>query len=414
MASAGISAGISAADAHRILADRSVPVARRERVALRDVAGRVLAEPLRAPEDLPPIARAVMDGYAIRSDDVQAADESSPVFLKMVGHVIMGRAWSGHLGPGEAVAIPTGGTMPSGADAVVMIEHVGSTVAGRVSVRRPVDPGRNVIHAGEDIGRGALVLPAGRRVGVREMVALAAFGVTEVSVFARPRVAILSTGSELCASEAQPRSGQIRDVNQPVLALEAGAAGAQVTRAGIVDDDPERLRARIEELLRDHDLLLLSGGSSVGQKDFTAAVLGKLSDSGLLFQGMDVRPGRPSLAARIGDKLVFGLPGVPTSALLIFAVFVRPLLWRLGGESERELWPSRRQLPLLRGVVSVGGREDYVRVALVDRDGTMWADPVPGGSAALGSVLNADGLMIVAPSQVAIEAGKTVEIMMWP
>jgi molybdopterin molybdotransferase len=411
---------VSAERARRLLEEATQPIARREQVPLAQAAGRILAESLRAPEDVPAHPRAVMDGYAVRSADVAGAADGAPICLRVVGRVSMGDSAACAVRSGEAVEIPTGGLLPEGADAVVMIEHTQPRGVAEVLVQRPVEIGRNVIHAGEDIGRGALVVSAGRRIGTREIAALALFGTSSVTVYARPRVAILSTGSELCAIGDAPRAGQFRDVNQPVLAAEAVAAGAEVTCAGIVQDEPGALRAAVARLLPRQDLILLTGGSSVGGKDFTAEVLAGFAGggtrpgaNGLLFHGIDVRPGRPTLAVRAGEqkeKLLVGLPGVPTSALVIFTVFIRPVLWRLAGEGTREAWPVRRRARLASVVPSVVGREDYVRVRFETREGTLWALPLPGGSAALGNVLFADGLVRVDATSEGIAAGEEVDV----
>jgi molybdopterin molybdotransferase len=396
---------VPAAEARRML-DGAVSVVEREAVALDEAVGRVLAEPLVAGEDVPPFARSVMDGYAVRASDVATASEGAPVWLSVTGSVAIATPASGAVGPGQAFAIPTGGALPAGADAVVMVEHVELT-AGTVGVRRAVEPGRNIIQQGEDIPRGALVLPAGRRCGPSDVAALASFGHATVSVHRRPRVLVLSTGSELCPPAQAPRPGQIRDVNQSALAAQAVAAGALVTRGGIVDDDPAALEAAIRAAAAGHDVVILSGGSSVGGRDHTAEVFERVGE--LLFHGIAVRPGRPTLAARAGGTLLVGMPGVPTSAIVIFEIFVAPLLRRLGGE--RELVSPSYPARLLSAYLSEAGREDYLRVRLVDRAGERWAEVLSGGSAALSNVVAAEGLVVVPAEASALAAGQTVQVL---
>jgi molybdopterin molybdotransferase len=407
---------IPAEEARRILAE-TTPVGT-ERVPLREAGGRVLAAPLRAPEDLPAERRAVMDGYAVRAADVHGASELSTVTLGLVGTVPMGDIWRGALAAGEAVAISTGGFLPSGADAVVMVEHTSSTGEseghGRsVEIARAVAPGANVIQPGEDLAAGADVLPAGRRLRPQDLAALATFGVAEVPVFRRPRVAVLSTGNELVEPSARPGPGQVRDANQVALGAQSEAAGCAVSTLGIVRDDEGALREAIARALAENDAVILSGGSSVGTKDVTAEAALHLPAPGVLFHGIDIRPGKPTLFARAGAKPVVGMPGFPTSSLIVFEAFIRPMLWRLGGEAEREPWPARRAARIAKAHASVVGREDYLRVRLVTREGQLWAEPVAGGSAALSNVVFADGLVRVDAARAGLAAGDPVDVLLY-
>ncbi|HTA21865.1 MAG TPA: molybdopterin molybdotransferase MoeA, partial [Polyangia bacterium] len=243
---------IPADEARRILFE--TPPVGAERVPLREAGGRVLAAALRAPENLPAERRAVMDGYAVRAADVHAASELASISLALVGTVPMGEIFAGTLAAGEAVAISTGGFLPAGADAVVMVEHTSSTGgsegAGRsVEIARAVAAGANVIQVAEDFAAGDDVLPAGRRLRPQDLAALATFGVAEVSVFRRPRVGVLSTGNELCAPDAIPRPGQVRDANQYVLGAQVEAAGCVAVYGGIVRDDAAALREAVARAL---------------------------------------------------------------------------------------------------------------------------------------------------------------------
>jgi molybdopterin molybdotransferase len=386
-----------------------------ERVALAKAGGRVLAAALEAPEDLPAQRRSVMDGYAVRAADVQAASELATVSLALVGVVPMGDVFRGAVAAGEAVAISTGGFVPEGADAVVMLEHTSSMGesegAGRsIEVARAVKAGANVIAAGEDYVRGAPVLAAGRRLRAQDVAALATFGVAEVGVFRRPRVAVLSTGNELVAPHETPRPGQVRDANQYALAAQVGACGCDAVLGELVRDDAGALREAVARALAECDAVILSGGSSVGTKDVAAEAMLALPAPGVLFHGIDIRPGKPTLFARAGKKPVVGMPGFPTSSLVVFDAFIRPMLLRLGGEDVREIWPARRRARLAKAHASVVGREDYVRVRVVERDGARWAEPLAGGSAALSNVVLADGLVRVEASLAGVEAGTLVDV----
>jgi molybdopterin molybdotransferase len=403
---------IQADEARRILAD--TPPVGRERVPIGAALGRVLAAAFAAPADLPAERRSVMDGYAVRGADVRGASALWPVVLSVVGSVPMGDVFPRAVGTGEAVAIATGGWLPAGADTVVMVEHVASLDGGaRVELSRAVVPGANVVERGEDLARGAAVLPAGRRLRPQDLAMLATFGITTIDVHRCPRVAVMSTGNELCDPAETPRPGQVRDANQTALGAQVTAAGCDVTFAGIVPDDAAALRAAIARALDGHDAVILSGGSSIGTKDLSADALADLERPGILFHGIDIRPGKPTLFARAGGKPVVGMPGFPTSSLIVFDAFIRPMLWRLGGEAARDPWASRRPARISREYRSVVGREDYLRVRLVDRDGATWADPLLGGSATLSNVVFADGLVRVESAAPGLAAGDAVDVLLY-
>ena len=402
---------LAADEARRILAE--TPPVGHERVPLAASSGRVLAAPFDAPADLPGERRSVMDGFAVRASDVRGAAAASPVTLAVIGNVPMGEVFAGAIGAGQAVAIATGGVVPDGGDAVVMVEHTAAAGGAGVQVSREVAVGANVVQPGEDVTRGGRLLPAGRRLRPQDVAVLATFGVTNVDVFRRPRVAVMSTGNELCPPGETPRPGQVRDSNGVTMAAQAAAAGCDVTLAGIVRDEAAALRREVARLLADHDAVILSGGSSIGTKDLSADALADLEPPGILFHGIDIRPGKPTLVARAGAKPVIGMPGFPTSSLVVFDAFIRPMLWRLGGETARETWPARRAARITREHRSVVGREDYLRVRLVDRDGATWAEPLPGGSATLSNVVLADGLVLVAAATPALAAGDAVEVLLY-
>ena len=402
---------LPADEARRILsATRAVGT---ERVPLVDAAGRVLAAAFAAPADLPAERRSVMDGYAVRAADLAGASSEAPTSLDVIGAVPMGAVFAGSVGRGQAVAIATGGFVPDGADAVVMVEHTQTTGEGTVAVMRSVAAGANVVQPGEDLARGEGVLPAGRRLRAADLAVLATFGVTTLEVHRQPRVALLSTGNELCAADATPRPGQVRDTNQIALAAQVAAAGCVPTLGGIIPDDVSALRDAIRGLLAAHHAVILSGGSSIGTKDLCADAVADLPAPGVLFHGIDIRPGKPTLFARAGNRPVVGLPGFPTSSLVVFDAFIRPMLWRLGGEVDRDSWPSRRAARLGAAHKSVGGREDYLRVRLVTRDGELWADPLPGGSATLSNVVRADALVRVDADRLDVAAGDPVEALLY-
>ncbi|MEK6608161.1 MAG: gephyrin-like molybdotransferase Glp [Myxococcota bacterium] len=397
---------LSCDEARRILAGFA-PVGGEDVPTARGL-GRVLAEDFRAPHDLPREPRSTVDGYAVRAKDTFGASDGVPCYLKLIGAVPMGGVFAGAIGAGEAVAISTGGVVPEGADGVVMIEYVDAARDGEIEIHRGVSPLENVIRRGDDLTSGDVVVARGRRLRPADIGALAGFGQTRVRVFRAPRVAVLSTGNEVVAPDIEPAPGQVRDVNQYALAAQGERAGAEATLAGIVRDDAPALRARVAELLEVHDVVMLSGGSSVGARDVAAEVVGSLGPRGVLLHGINIRPGRPTLVADIGGKPVLGMPGFPVSAMVIFDVFVRPLLRRIGGEAGREEWPARRRARFARRYASAVGREDWVRVRLAGE----WASPILGGSAAISTVLRADGYVRVEAGVEGIDEGAEVDVLL--
>jgi molybdopterin molybdotransferase len=396
---------VSAAEARRILGAAGRVVGTEE-VSLGAAAGRVLAAAVTATEDVPAFPRSAMDGFAVRSDDLAGASAAAPVRLTLVGSVEMGARPARGVGPGEAMAIPTGGHLPDGADAVVPLELVELAGAGEVALPAPERPGRNVIPPGEDLRCGAEVVPTGRRLGAGEIAALASLGQTRITVHRRPRVAVLSSGNELCLPAGIPQPGQVRDVNQSAISVLAARAGCEVSGAtAILPDQPGALERALREALPDADVLIVSGGSSVGGRDHTGEVFARLGE--VLFHGIAVRPGRPTVVARAGDALMVGLPGVPSAALIIFEVFVRPLLQRLGGDKGPRRWPVSARLSA--PYKSAAGREDYLRVRLLEEDG-LRAEVLPGSS--LSAMVAADGLVVVPAEVTALDEDEVVAV--WP
>jgi molybdopterin molybdotransferase len=381
-----------------------------EPLDLAQATGRVLGEQVLAREPLPPFPRAAMDGFAVRASDIAAADAGAPVVLWVVGRVVMGEPSEVPVGEGEAVAVSTGAHLPAGADTVVMLEETSSDGEDRVNVLRAGGVGRHIIPIGEEFEAGSLVLAPGRWIGAAEVAALAAFGLARVAVFRRARVAILSSGSELTPVEEKPAGAKIRDVNQHALAAAAEAAGAVVNRAGIAPEDPDLLAPLLAGLVTTSDLVIVSGGSSVGPRDLTAEAIARIGAE-LLFHGIEVRPGRPTLAARLDHTLIFGLPGVPGAALTIFQVFVERVLRALQGEAKDSRPAARVTARLATSVTSRAGREDYLRVQLLNRDGQTWARVLPNPSS-LASIVGSGGLVIVPEEAQALDSGCSVEVLL--
>ena len=386
-----------------------------ETVAARDAARRVLAADLTAPGDLPHFDRANMDGYAVRAADTFGASPSVPMYLRIAGSIEMGEAARTALRKGQAMRIATGGMLPRGADAVVMVEHTDEVGDGTVEIQRGVSPWQHVLRIGEDIARGAPVFARGRRLRPQDLGALTGLGLTRLRVVKRPRVGLIATGDEIVPPDKQPRPGQVRNVNQFSLAAMAREAGAVVTDFGVVPDRADRLRKVLATALARTDVVMLSGGSSVGVKDLTTDVITSFPRSQIVFHGISVAPGKPTILARALDKPVVGLPGHPVSALVIFDLFGAPLLRIVGGESADTAFAPRAmtRARLAQNVASQPGREDYVRVRLAERDGVRIAQPLPGKSGAIFNLVSADGLVCIPASAEGIDEGVEVEVRLF-
>lgn len=376
-----------------------------EQVPLDEALGRVLAEEARAQEPLPGFARSTVDGYAVRARDTFGASESQPALLQLAGQVEMGETLARPVGPGETVQVPTGGALPPGADAVVMFEHTGGA-GSLLEVYRPVAPGEHAVRPGEDFAAGETLLPAGHRLRPVDLGALASVGVIRLTVRRRPRVGIISTGDELVPAEEAPRPGQVRDVNSHVLAAMVTEAGGLPVPGGIVPDEREALAGRVAELLPRVDLLLLSGGSSVGARDHALAVMSALGPPGVIVHGLALKPGKPTVIGVSGRKAVFGLPGHPAAAAVVFRAVVRPALLALNGSPSA----SGPQLAarLAVNLPSASGREEFVRVRLARQSDGWWAEPVEGPSGFLSPFVRSDGFVVLPVEATGLSAGSPV------
>jgi molybdopterin molybdotransferase len=325
----------------------------------------------------------------------------------------MGKAPRRTVRKGEAMRIATGGMLPAGTDAVVMIEYTEELGDGTVEIHRGVAPWEHVLRVGEDITKDEPIFARGRRLRARDLGALTGIGITRVGVFHKPKVALISTGDEIIAPEARPRPGQVRNINTYALIAMATEAGATVTDLGVTPDRPEHLRRALTRALSHHDLVLVSGGSSVGAKDITLDIITSFPRSEIFFHGISVAPGKPTILARALDKPVLGLPGHPVSALVIFEVFGAPLVRVLGGEDRRSVFAPQRTVRarLSQNIASQAGREDYVRVTLMHRDSVCLASPMVGKSGAIFNLVKADGLIRIPASAEGLEEGSEVEVI---
>jgi molybdopterin molybdotransferase len=385
------------------------PQVRIELIALEAALGRYLATNVAAPIDLPEFPRSTVDGYAVRADDLAGATGAAPVSLGVAGEASMGRAPTARVTPGTAVKIHTGAMLPEGAEAVAMAEWSRETSPDRITIDRSVRRGDNTIARGEDVRAGEPLLSAGRQLRPEDIGGLAAIGVVQVPVARRPVVAIISGGDEVVPPHVTPGPAQVRDVNAATLAALVEAAGGTAWRLGIAPDDLAIFTAMAEEALAGADMVIVSGGSSVGTRDVTRAAVDSFGPPGVVVHGIAVRPGKPTLLAIVRDRPFFGLPGNPVSAIATFRLFVLPTLLRyLGVEEPRPRLPVRARLTA--AVPPSGGREDYVQVRLTERDGEALAEPVLGKSNLIFTVVRADGYIRVPVERNGVPAGEVVPV----
>ncbi len=375
--------------------------------------GRVTAHAILSPEALPAFRRSTVDGYAVRAADTYGASDSLPAYLRVVGEVRMGEAAAVTIVKGTVVLIHTGGMIPAGADAVVMVEHTQVFSDDEIEVRRPAASGENVLQVGEDVSPGAEVLPAGHLVQPQDIGALLALGLTDgIPVTRRPRVSLFSTGDELVIPQTTHLSpGQIRDINGGTIQALCTRAGAHARVHDIVTDEPDALYEALLDALPDADLMVVTAGSSVSTRDMTAAAINRLGSPGVLVHGVAARPGKPTILAVVDGKPVIGLPGNPVSALVMFTLFGVPAISYLLGAGEPRHRHVRARVTV--NVPSAAGREDYVPVRLFERDGDTWAEPVFGKSNLIFTLVGADGLLKVPLNLTGLREGAAGEVILF-
>jgi molybdopterin molybdotransferase len=388
------------------------PSLSKERVPLHEGLNRVPAEDVLSPEDLPHFPRATMDGYALRARDTFGASEAVPALVTLSGEIAMGQEVRTPMEAGHCFRIATGGMLPPGADAVAMVEHSQILDQQTIEIYKPVSPLDYVIQVGEDIKKGETVLPAGRPLRPQDLGLLAGLGILEILVYRRPKAAIISTGDEVVPIEEKPGPGFIRDINAVTLQALTAQAGAVPEFLGRTKDHFIDLKAQCQKGLDRADVILISGGSSVGARDFTLEVIHSFPGSEILAHGISISPGKPTILARIEDKILWGLPGHTVSAMVIFSLFVRPCLNRLEGKKPGRQIP-RVTARLTRNIASAQGREDYVRVSLAEGEAGWEAVPVLGKSGLISTMVRADGIIKIDQNCEGLEKGEWVEVWLF-
>lgn len=377
---------------------------------LEEALGYVLAEDVSSEEFVPGFARSTVDGYAVKAKDTFGSSESLPGFLQVAGEIRMGEEVLKPLHDGEAMYIPTGGMLPTGSDAVVMIEHC-EDLDELLNVYHQVAPGENVIQKGEDVQKGALLLARGIRLRPQELGILASVGITEVTVYRKIRVGYISSGDEVVPySTKELAIGQVRDINRVTISSMIRDRGGEVLFGGIVNDRYDDFLKKAQEIYGKVDFLVVSGGSSVGTMDFTTDVIESLGEPGILIHGVSVKPGKPTIFAMANGKPVFGLPGHPASAMVIFKLFGELILQRLRGEIS-SIKLDRIQARVSKNIPSDPGRSDYIRVRLENKDGEWWAHPVLGKSGLISTMVMSDGMLEISSEKEGVRKGDWVPVI---
>ncbi len=384
-----------------------------EKVHIEKALGRVLSEDIISTVDLPEFPRSTVDGFAVKAKDTYGASERNPVLLRLVGEVQMGQISEIEVKDGEAVKVATGGMIPKGADAVEMLEFTETVDPSTLHVFKPVSSLENVIQIGEDVRSGQIVLQRGHPIRPQDIGLMAGIGWSEVPVFVRPKVAVISSGVEVVPIEVTPRPGQIRDINRYTIVAMVQEAGAIPIFLGIARDDFTDLKEKIEHGLNKADMVVITGGSSVGTSDLTGEVLQSFPRTEILAHGVSIRPGKPTFLAEIDGKPFLGLPGHPVSAMVIFHLFGKPILRMLSGMAKEWVWRQVKvKAKASRNIPSIAGREDYVRVKLEEKDGTLWAYPIFGKSGAIAHLARADGLIKIGIDEEGLEEGEEAEVIL--
>lgn len=385
-----------------------------ENVSLLQAHDRILSQSISSPEDLPAWPRSTMDGYAVKAADTFGASQSMPAYINLTGEVFMGKPPLGAVEKGCAHRIPTGGLVPEGADAVVMHENTVPVDSTLVEVVKDVGTGTAIIQTGEDISKGAEVLPAGRQLHPHDIGLLAGLGIPEISVHKKPRVAVLSTGDEIIPHKDTPEAGQIRDINSIALAGLIDHAGGEFIQLGIVSDNREIFFPALEKAVLENDIVLFSGGSSVGMRDLGEQAIEALGMPGILVHGVALKPGKPIIIGLHKSTPIFGLPGHPVSALVCFDTFVTPTIRSLSGkQSSNKDFKATVSANLSRNINSAPGRRDVVRVTLSKEDSEIIAEPVLGKSGSISTLSKAHGYFIIDESSQGFYQGTNVEVILY-
>lgn len=392
--------------------DRFKPLSS-EKVDIEDCLHRVLSEEIVSPINLPEFPRSTVDGFALKAKDTFGASERSAAIFQVIGEIPMGQVSDIDVKDGEAVKVATGGMVPKGADAVEMVEYTEWVDSHTLHAFKTLSPLENVIQVGEDVKAGEAVLHKGHLIRPQDIGLMAGIGKSDVRVFLRPKVAVISSGDEIVPLEESLVLGEVRDINRYTIVSMVKETGGIPIFLGIAKDRFNELKEKIELGLKESDMVVITGGSSVGSLDLTAEVLQTFPGTEILGHGVSIRPGKPTLLGDMNGKPFLGLPGHPVSAMVIFHFFGKPILKILSGLSrEVILHQIKIKAKASRNIPSVPGREDYVRVKLEEKGGTLWAHPVFGKSGAISNLVQANGLIRIGMNEEGLEEGEEAEVFL--
>ncbi len=380
-----------------------------ETILSSDASGRVTATRITAPHPLPSFPRSTVDGFAVRAEDTHGSGESLPAYLSLIGEIPMGAPAEVTVGPGQCALIHTGGMLPKGADAVIMVEFTQCVHEGEIEVLHPLAAGDNVLEVGEDVSTGSIVILEGVKLRPAEIGGLMAIGKTSVDVAKKPRVGIISSGDEVVAPAEDIGPGKVRDVNAYTLSALIEQAGGIPVRYGIVADTLEAMYKACSQAISENDLIVVTAGSSASTRDLTADVINRLGEPGVMVHGVNVRPGKPTILGICGGKAAIGLPGNPVSALVIASLFVVPVVHCLLGYSGKPL-RAAVSAKLSINLASQAGREDWVPVRILGERENYRAEPVFGKSNLIFTLTRADGLVCIPADANGLAAGAQVEV----
>lgn len=396
----------------KLLAALSKQILDSESLAIANALGRVTAEDIIAPHPLPEFPRTTVDGYAVRAGDTFGATDSLPAYLHLIGEVPMGDEPTFEIGAGQCALIHTGGMLPKGADAVVMLEYTQSVGAGsprsEIEVFKSVADGENIIRIGEDVAKDQTVISKGATIRPAEIGGMMALGITSLRVARKPRIGLISTGDEVIEPDQHPRPGQVRDINSYTLGALVEKSGGVAIRYGIFGDQFEVLKEAAAKALTECDVVIITAGSSASTRDMTAEVIRQLGEPGVLVHGINTRPGKPTILGVCNGKAVIGLPGNPVSALVNGYLFVVPVIEKLLGASPKP--KATVQAKLTVNLPSQAGREDWWAVKLTLKNGKWIADPIFGKSNLIFTLAAGDGLLKIHPDATGLSAGEVVEV----
>jgi molybdopterin molybdotransferase len=382
---------------------------------INDSYGLITSRDIISHEDLPSFNRSTVDGFAVNSADTFGATESFPAYLNIKAEILMGEEPQFKLEKGEVAKIATGGMLPEGADSVVMLEYTQQVDERMIEVIKPVSPTENVIQIGEDAKKGECIIRSGHKLRPQDVGALAGLGITDVWVYKKPVVSIISTGDEIVPPDKPVRPGQVRDINSYTLTGLILDKGGISLKKGLFIDNYEIIKDVVEDSLKNSHMVLITGGSSVGTKDMTEKVINDMGKPGVLFHGVSLKPGKPLISGIVDNIPIFGLPGHPAAVNICFKIFIEPVLKSISGLNEDRFYKEKKIIKarIAKNISSSPGREEHIGVTLEEINGEIWAIPLLGKSGLITTLTKADGTAVISLRKLGVQEGEIVEVRLF-